>query len=68
MGETVRIKKQGVWVPSTEADQVDPQSNTVGTTDNRRDLSKSGEATLPEFEPLAMLSRDHISSTPLIGR
>lgn len=62
-----RWARPGTWVPSTEAGQVDPQSNTVGTTDNRRDLIKSGEATLPEFEPLTMLSRDHISSTPLIG-
>lgn len=70
--DTIRVNPRHLnlsrWArPGTEADQVDPQSNTVGTTGNRRDLIKSGEATLPEFEPLTMLSRDHISSTPLIG-
>lgn len=70
--DTIRVNPRHLnlsrWArPGNEAGQVDPQSNTVGTTGNRRDLIKSGEATLPEFEPLTMLSRDHISSTPLIG-
>lgn len=71
MGETVRIKKQGTWVPSTVIGQVDPRSYTVRTTDgreyrrNRHDLIKSREATLPEFEPPTIMSRDHESATPL---
>lgn len=71
MGETVRIKKQGTWVPSTVTGHVDSRSYTVRTIDgreyrrNRRDLMKSREATLPEFEPPTILSRDHESATPL---
>lgn len=71
MGETVRIKKQGTWVPSTVTGLIDPRSYIVRTTDgrdyrrNRRDLIKSHEANLPEFEPPTILSRDHESATPL---
>eukprot|EP00105_Crassostrea_gigas_P002562 XP_011415131.1 PREDICTED: uncharacterized protein K02A2.6-like [Crassostrea gigas] len=70
MGETVRVKKQGTWVPSTITGQVDPRSYTVKTTDgreyrrNRCDLIKSRKATIPEFEPPTILSRDHESATP----